>query len=59
MGVLIMYRVKKADGWNKYKIQRRFLLFWFRVDGNTYNSRAEADYWCNQMNCLAELEKLI
>ena len=28
-GVLVMFRIKKVLGWNKYKVQKRFMfLFW-------------------------------
>ena len=55
-----MYRVKKSDGWNKYKIQKRFLwLFWFDHGKSIYLARAEAEHWCNQLNCLDALERLL
>lgn len=38
-----MIRVKKTDGWNKYKIQRRFLfVFWRDISCTRYHSKALA-----------------
>lgn len=38
-----MYRVKKADGWNRYKVQKRFLwVFWVDVKCMNFFSEAEA-----------------
>jgi hypothetical protein len=55
-----MYRVKKANGWNKYKVQKRFMfIFWFSPTKDVYDSRGQAEYWCNQLNCLYELERLL
>lgn len=32
-----MFRVAKSDGWNRYKIQKRYLfLFWFDYGTDTY-----------------------
>ena len=43
------YRVKKADGWNKYKIQKRFMLvFWLNVKGAVFIGKAKATIaWAN------------
>jgi hypothetical protein len=40
-----MYRVKKAKGWNKYKVQKRFMCFFWRdAEGNkTYCGRGLAE----------------
>lgn len=38
-----MIRVKKTDGWNRYKLQKRFLLFfWEDVDTKTYTGKGVA-----------------
>lgn len=48
--VLIMYRVEKACGWNKYKVQKRFLFFfWFDVPYASYCSKGVAIAWCAKM----------
>ena len=46
-----MYRVKKANGWNKYKVQYRFLyLFWRDVKYANYCSKGLADVACEMLN---------
>lgn len=38
-----MIRVKKTDGWNRYKLQKRFFLFfWEDVDTKTYTGKGVA-----------------
>lgn len=38
-----MFRVKKANGWNRYKLQKRFMfIFWFDVKCMTFFSKASA-----------------
>lgn len=35
-----MLRVAKAKGWNKRKVQRRFMWFlWRDIEGETYHSK--------------------
>ena len=52
MGVLIMYRVKKVNGWNKYKIQKRFMvIFWRDVKAAVFISEGQAYLaWGNLMS---------
>jgi len=46
-----MYRVKKANGWNKYKVQKRFMLiFWRDLEGAVFDSEGLAHLaWGNLM----------
>lgn len=34
-----MLRVKKVNGWNRYRIQKRFMLIWFNLDEKVYTSQ--------------------
>lgn len=44
-----MYRVRKAAGWNQYKVQKRFMwLFWRDVKGAVFDSEGKASIaWSN------------
>ena len=45
-----MYRVKKANGWNRYKIQRQFLwLFWFDAKCKNFYSKDVALLHCAKL----------
>ncbi len=45
-----MYRVKKDKGWNRYKVQKRFLwLFWCDVKGMNFYSKVEAILCCAKL----------
>jgi hypothetical protein len=39
-----VFRVKKVDGWNKFKIQERWMfIFWKDYGGVIFTSKAQAD----------------
>jgi len=45
-----MYRVKKVSGWNRYKVQKRFLwLFWRDVKGMNFYSKDGAILRCAKL----------
>jgi hypothetical protein len=37
-----MYRVTKANGWNKYKIQKKGWFFWHDVERPLFNNKGLA-----------------
>ena len=45
-----MYRVKKANGWNRYKVQKQFLwLFWRDVKCMSFYSKDAAIACCAKL----------
>ena len=45
-----MYRVKKDNGWNRYKVQKRFLwLFWRDVKFMNFYSKDVAILCCAKL----------
>ena len=45
-----MYRVKKTNGWNRYKIQKRFMFIYLDVKGEVYTSKSAAGIRAIKLN---------